>query len=146
MRLYLADRARAANQMKTAFALYQEAIELEPDNPFALNNMAFVADELGDPRAIGYAERAVKLLPNSAPILDTLGVILVNRGEATKGFEYLEKARALAPDSLPLRFSYAKALLKAGRKEHARKELEALSGAHEDSRAKEEIQALLKSL
>lgn len=146
MRLYLADRARAAKQMKAAFSLYHEAIDLQPDNPFALNNMAFVAGELGDARAVDYAERAVKLAPNNAAILDTLGIILVNKGEVAKGFEYLDKARALAPNSLALRLSYAKALAKAGRKGDARKELEALNAAVEDSRAKEEIQALLKSL
>jgi len=146
LRMYLADRALNAKNNKQAFGLYQEVIALEPNNAIALNNLASVAGELGDARAIGYAERAIKLAPNAPAILDTLGMLLVNKGEVQKGFEYLDKARKLAPNAGVLRLNYARALAKAGRKDDARKELEALKGVSETFPGKDEIDGLLKSL
>lgn len=146
MRFYLANRALDAKNNKAAFGLYQETIALEPNNAIALNNLAFIAGELGDARAIGYAERAVKLAPNSPAVLDTLGTLLVNKGEIQKGFEHLDKARALAPNAAVLRLNYAKALTKAGRKDEARKELEALQATAEPFAGKDEIDRLLKAL
>jgi putative PEP-CTERM system TPR-repeat lipoprotein len=146
LRLYLANRALAAKNTKTAFGLLQEVVALEPNNAIALNNLAFAAGELGDARAVGYAERAVKISPNNPAMLDTLGVLLVNKGDVTKGFEYLDRARALAPNSPALRLSYAKALTKAGRKDEARKELETLKNLSETFPGKDEIDGLLKAL
>jgi predicted Zn-dependent protease len=125
--------------------LYQEAVGAEPNNAVGLNNLAVVAGELGDARALDYAQRALRLAPNSPLVLDTLGMLLVNKGDVQKGFGYLEQARALAPESSVLRLNYAKALLKAGRKDEARKELEALRRVPDDFRGKEEIEALMKA-
>ncbi len=146
MRMYMADRALIAKNRKTAFGLYQEVIALDPNNAVALNNLAVVAGDLGDARAIGYAERALKLVPNNAALLDTLGTLLVNKGDVQKGFEYLDRARVLAPDVGVLRLNYAKALIKAGRKDEARKELESLKAAAGTFAGKDEVDGLLKSL
>lgn len=146
MRMYLADSALAAKNRKAAFGYYQEVIALDPNNAVALNNLAVVAGDLGDARAIGYAERALKLAPNNAALLDTLGMLLVNKGDVRKGFEYLDQARALAPNVSVLRLNYAKALIKAGRKDEARKELESLKSVAEAFAGKAEIDGLLKSL
>jgi putative PEP-CTERM system TPR-repeat lipoprotein len=145
LRLYLADGALAARNLKAAMTLYQEAVGAEPNNAVGLNNLAVVAGELGDARALDYAQRALRLAPNSPLVLDTLGMLLVNKGDVQKGFGYLEQARALAPESSVLRLNYAKALLKAGRKDEARKELEALRRVPDDFRGKEEIEALMKA-
>jgi putative PEP-CTERM system TPR-repeat lipoprotein len=145
MRMYLADRALAAKSRKVAFGLYQEVIALDPNNAVALNNLAVVAGELGDARAIGYAERALKLVPNNAALLDTLGTLLVNKGDVEKGFSYLDQARAVAPNVPVLRLNYAKALMKAGRKDEARKELESLKATTDAFAGKDEIDGLLKS-
>jgi len=76
---------------------------------------------LDDPKALGYAERAVKLAPNNAAVLDTYGTLLVKNGEADKGLPFLEQARRLAPSRNDLRLNYAKALIRpAGRARRAR--------------------------
>ena len=52
----------------------------------------------------------------------------------------------LAPDRNDIRLNYAKALMKAGKSEHARKELTQLEGVTQDFSGKAEIPALLKQL
>lgn len=146
MRLYLGQRELAAKNLKAAAAHYQAAIAIEPNAPIALNNLAWISGELNDPKALGYAERAMKAAPNSAVILDTYGMLLVKRGEADKALPYLERASKLAPARNDLRLNYAKALVRAGKQDEARKELEALQGVKDDFPGKEEVAGLLKGL
>jgi putative PEP-CTERM system TPR-repeat lipoprotein len=146
MRMHLADTALREREYKTAFGLYQEVVEITPNNPIALNNLAWVAGELGDARAVGYAERALKLAPNSANILDTLGALLVKQGDAKQGMTYIERARSIDPKRAEFQLSYARALIALGQKDAARKELEALAQRQEPFNGKEAVPSLLKSL
>lgn len=142
-RSYLAEQALRAKNYRAAVPLYQAVIAQQPDNVVALNNLAWAAGQLNDPKALSYAERAAQLSP-SAPVLDTLGTLLVAKGDAVKGVEVLAKAVALAPTRNDIRLNYAKALAKAGRAEDARKEFTALQAVSEDFPGKSEIPALLK--
>lgn len=146
MRMHLAGRDLGAKNLKAAAAHYRTVVDLQPNNAVALNDLAWIAGELGDPKALGYAERAVKLAPNNAAFLDTYGMLLVNKGEAERGLPFLERARKLAPAHSELRLNYAKALIKLGRKDEARKELEALQGSKENFRGKDQVAGLLKGL
>ena len=145
-RIYLAERALGEKNLRSAVALYQAVITLQPDNVVALNNLAWSAGQLGDPKAISYAERAVRLAPENAAALDTLGTLLVSKGDASKGVEYLKKATDLAPKRHDIRLNYAKGLVKAGRTEDARKELTALQAVTDEFPGKAEIPTLLKQL
>jgi putative PEP-CTERM system TPR-repeat lipoprotein len=142
-RTYLAEQALRAKDLKSAVAQYQMIIAKQPDNVVALNNLAWALGQLGDAKALGYAERALKLAPDSPLVLDTIGVLMTARGETAKGVEYLERAVALAPQRNDIRLNYAKALLKAGRIDSARKELELLQ-AGADFQGKSEAGELLK--
>ncbi len=145
-RSYLAEQALRSKDYKAAVALYQAIIAQQPNNVVALNNLAWALGQLGDAKAIGYAERALKLAPDSPMVLDTVGVLLVAKGETAKGVDYLARAVSLAPDRHDIRFNYAKALLKAGRNEEARKELTKLQGVDQDFAGKAEVAALLKQI
>ena len=146
MRLYLGEREMGAKNLKAAAAHYQAVIAIDANNAVALNNLAWISGELGDPKALSYAERAAKLVPNNAAILDTYGSLLVKKGESAKGLEYMGRAAKLAPGRYDIRLNYAKALAGAGQKGEARKELEALQAVPEDFPGKSEIPALLKAL
>jgi putative PEP-CTERM system TPR-repeat lipoprotein len=145
-RSYLAEQALRTRDLKSAVAQYQVVIAQQPNNVAALNNLAWAAGQLGDPKAVDYAERALKLAPNNAAILDTAGVLLVSAGDTAKGLEYLARAVSIAPERLDIRFNFAKALVKAGRTEDARKELTQLQGATQEFNGKAEIPGLLKQL
>ena len=146
LRMYLGDRDLATKNYKAAAAQYQAVIGIEPNNAVALNNLAWVGGELGDPKAIGYAERALQLAPNSAAVLDTYGSLLVRKGDTAKGLETMGRAAQAAPARYDIRLNYARALARAGQKDAARKELEALQSLPEDFPGKSEIPGLLKSL
>lgn len=146
MRLYLAERELTARNYKAAAAQYQSLLSLQPNNLVVLNNLAWVLGELGDAKAVDYAERAVALAPNSAMALDTLGMLLANKGETDKALTHLEQARKLAPERYDIRLNFARTLAKAGRKDAARKELEDLQAVQVDFPGKSQIPELLKSL
>jgi putative PEP-CTERM system TPR-repeat lipoprotein len=146
MRIYLGEQDLAAKNYKAAAAHYQAVLATEPNNAIALNNLAWIGGETGDSKALEYAERAVKLAPNSAAIVDTYGMLLIKSGNTAKGLETLARATALAPTRYDLRLNYAKALAGAGQKDAARKELESLQAIPEDFPGKSEIATLLKAL
>ena len=145
-RMYLAEQALRSRDFKGAVTHYQVIVAQQPENVAALNNLAWAAGQIGDPKALGYAERALKIAPDSPLVLDTLGVLLVASGDANKGLEYLTRAVTIAPDRNDIRLNYAKALMKAGKSELARKELKQLEGVSQEFTGKAEIPALLKQL
>jgi putative PEP-CTERM system TPR-repeat lipoprotein len=146
MRLYLGERELMAKNLKASAGYYQAAIAIDRNNALALNNLAWIGGETGDPKALGYAESAVKLAPGNASILDTYGMLLVKKGEAAKGLPYLERAVKAEPARNDLRLNYAKGLIGAGKKDEARKELQALQGVKADFPGKDEVGLLLKGL
>ncbi|MEP6607928.1 MAG: XrtA/PEP-CTERM system TPR-repeat protein PrsT [Burkholderiaceae bacterium] len=146
LRARLAERALRAHDFRAAIAHYEAVIERDPENFVVLNNLAWASAQLRDPRAIGYAQRAVRLAPGSAAALDTLGTLLVANGDIDQALDSLRKATELAPKRPDIRLNYAKALIKAGKKDIARTELEALQAAPDDFAGKSEIVAMLRGL
>jgi len=146
VRLYLAEDDLRRKDLPAAAKGYREVLALAPDNVLALNNLAWTLGEMKDPGALGFAEKAYSLAPRSPAIADTLGWLLVERGDAKRGIELLAQAAAAAPDALEIRMHYAKALLKSGDRTRAKAELEALTGAPGESPLKAEAAELLKQL
>ncbi|MFN0318038.1 MAG: XrtA/PEP-CTERM system TPR-repeat protein PrsT, partial [Burkholderiales bacterium] len=126
VRAYLSERATRDDDHQTAVRYYKEAVAIAPNNSLLLNNLAWSADKIKDPKALEYAEAAFKLSPQSTAIMDTLGWLLVQRGDTARGLDLLEKAAKASPNLLAIRFNYAQALIKVGRKDDARKELDFL--------------------
>ena len=124
---YLGDRDLAAKRYESAAKRYQSALERAPNNAAILNNVAWLKHQLKQPGARDDAERAHELAPANATIMDTLGVILMDSGEHERGLELLGSAAERAPRAYGIRLNFAKALVKAKRKDAARKELEALA-------------------
>ncbi len=146
IRSYLAEFATIDKDFQGAIRYYKELLAAQPKNPMLLNNLAWVADQVKDPKALFYAEEANTLAPNSPAIMDTLGWMLVQRGETGRGVELLEKASKGAPQALTIRLNFARALIKAGRKSDAKKELEFLASQGDKIKEKAEVDELLKAL
>lgn len=141
--VYLGERDIAAKRYESAAARLQAALERLPDNAVALNNLAWVSHELKRPTAREYAERAYQLAPGSPAIMDTLGTILTDRGEIDRGLALLGRAADLTTDAHQIRLNFAKALLKAQRRDAARRELETLSRLDPRVPAQQEAARLL---
>jgi putative PEP-CTERM system TPR-repeat lipoprotein len=143
---YLGERDLAAKRYVSAVSRYRSALEKQPENPLYLNNLAWASHELKQPQALEYAERAHELAPKNAAVMDTLGWILTQRGELERGLEMLGHAAELAPEAHAIRLHFAKALIQAGRKGAARKELELLTKLDSRHPAHKEATSLLAGL
>jgi putative PEP-CTERM system TPR-repeat lipoprotein len=146
VRMYVAEVALGAKDYKAAALQYEAALRQDPDNVPILNNLAWTLGELKDPRAVGLAERAVALAPNSPPVLDTLGMLQLERGDVKKAIEYLARVHELAPDRKDLRLHYAMGLLRVGRTDEGKAELRELFASQENFPGKATIPALLGKL
>jgi cellulose synthase operon protein C len=144
MRMIVADAAMGARDHAAARREYEAVLERDRNNVVAMNNLAWILGESNDPKALEWAQRAAQLEPNNPSVLDTLGSLELRHGDATKAFEHLDQARKLAPERKDLRLSYAKALLRAGRVQEGKAELQALAGVKEDFPGKADIASLLK--
>jgi putative PEP-CTERM system TPR-repeat lipoprotein len=121
-------------------------LKTDPNNVAVLNNLAWALGEEKDKRALGYAEKAHKLSAENPAIMDTLGWILVEQGNLTRGLPLIQKASSLAPDMLDIRYHLAQALAKSGDKVKARKELEQLLSSGKAFAKSEDAKELLKQL
>jgi len=146
VRLYLANYKLQTRQNKAAIEQLQAVVKLEPQNVLALNNLAWALGEEKDVRAMQYAEQAYKLAPENSAVLDTMGWMLAEKGDTARGLTLLQKASGLAPESAEIRYHYAQALVKAGDKSKARKEIEQLLANAKGFAKADEARALLKQL
>jgi putative PEP-CTERM system TPR-repeat lipoprotein len=144
--LLLGEQSLLAKNYRGAVAYYQAALERDPDNLRALNNAAYVLTLLGDPKAVGIAERAYAQAPNSPNVIDTFGWALVQTGKASEGLELLRSASNLAPTNSEIRLHLATAMVKTGDKAGARKELEQLTKLDKASPIRADAEKLLGTL
>ncbi|MGD8326245.1 MAG: PEP-CTERM system TPR-repeat protein PrsT [Sphingomonadales bacterium] len=97
------------------------------ESALVLNNLAWIYQQLDDPKMEATAERAYELDPQSPQILDTLGWILVSEGlDPKRGVVLLEQAAQRQPDDGNIRYHLAYALNANGRSAAAERELRAL--------------------
>jgi len=145
-RLYLAEVSGARKDYAGAARQYRILLEVQPDNPTVLNNLAWVSGQMKDPKAIEYAEKANRLSPNQPALMDTLAVLLVDKGDQARGLELFQKAVELAPQATQIRFNYAQALIKAGQKSEARKQLDELAKLGDKFPGQAAVAELMKQL
>lgn len=127
VRFYAAEYYASIGRHQEAIAAYQTLLSQAPGSAIALNNLANSYQQVGDKRALETAEQAYKLNPDHPAILDTLGWLLVDKGQTGRGLELIEKALAGAPGNPDIRYHRAMALLAhKGDKVRVRRELESL--------------------
>lgn len=132
--MMVAEALEQVGRRDRAEAAYRLALEREPANPFALNNLAFVLLSGDTPseepvllasRAVEEAKR-LRFPPTiQANLLETLGsalIAVVRFAEAERAFA---EGLTLTPDSTLLRLGRAHALIGLERKSEAKAELQA---------------------
>jgi cellulose synthase operon protein C len=125
MRLYAGEYELSQNRWQEALNHYEVVLKQDPKQPVALNNSAWAYSKLGDnAKAVSTAEQAYNVAPSSAPIIDTLGTILLQAGNNSRALELLKQAVVTAPKQSEYRLHLAEALMKTGDKEQAKKELD----------------------
>jgi putative PEP-CTERM system TPR-repeat lipoprotein len=145
-RLYLARSFAKRGDRKQAMREYEALLRGDPNQVAALNNLALLYQEENDPRARATAGQAYKLSPDNPEVADTLGWILLQRGETKKGAEIIQKAASMARYDLEIRYHLAFALAKTGNSAQSRKELQQLLGSGKPFPQRGAAQRLLQSL
>ncbi len=145
-RAFLADMANNRKDYASAVTQYRALLADQPKNPALLNNLAWSLGQLHDPKAVSYAEEANKLAPNQPAIMDTLGMLLADKGEVERALELLRSAVERAPQVPDVRLNLARVLIKANKKADARKELETLAKLGDKFASQAEVSKLLQGL
>jgi putative PEP-CTERM system TPR-repeat lipoprotein len=144
--VYLGELYLAQKKYPAAIDTFNGLLKDTPDNGIILNNLALTYQAAGDARAQETAERALKALPQSGAVMDTLGWMLVEKGNLGRGLPLLKQAIAAEPNAADIRYHLAAALARNNDKAGARKELETLLSAKGDIAQAEQARALLKQL
>ncbi len=105
---------------------YLAALELMPNNVYALNNLAYLyVENLDAPeKALDLARQAVAASPNNGSVLDTYGWTLARLGEYRDAVRHLRRATQLLP-SAATRYHLGWVLEQQGNIAEARRQYEA---------------------
>ena len=98
------------------------ALELEPEQPFVMNYLAYswVEKKLNLDQAKAMLVRAVELRPDDGYIVDSLGWVYYKLGEYKKGVAFLERAVELRPQDPVINDHLGDAFWRVGRHQEAR--------------------------
>lgn len=145
-RAYLGASYAQTGRNKQAIEQLELVLVFDPKNSNALNDLAWLYQQEKDPRALAIAEQALQAKPDSPMIMDTLGWILIEKGDTTRGLQLLQKAVEKAPASTELRYHLAVAFAKSGDNARARRELADLLANNKKFPKRQEAQELLRQL
>lgn len=114
-------------QPDKAIPEYQKAIELDPTNAIAHNNLAYcLLSNNGDARvALDHALRAIQGMPRSAVVLHTLGVAQLRTGDLVESRKNLESALESMPGEPTLMLDYGLLLAAQGDPDEGRQQVQA---------------------
>lgn len=128
--------------------LLEEVVTLAPDDPVALNNLAYSLSASAETldRALVLAQRANDRAPNTPTILDTLGWVYLKRNQSDDAVRVYQNLVSIDPSRATWRYHLGMALYQKGAMQAARVELErALTQAPGEQEAAE-IRELLSRI
>jgi tetratricopeptide (TPR) repeat protein len=128
--------------------IYEQILKIRPDDPLALNNLAFAKAEEGVDldQALTMAQRAVQKAPGNAQIADTLGWIYIKKSLTDDAVRVFRDLVVKEPNNYQFHYHYAMALLQKGDKPSAKRELEAALKDNPSRDDKNKIQDLLQKI
>lgn len=144
VRVALAEAYQQTGDKRRAAAQYEVLERAGGAGPIALNNLAWLYFELGDPRAEPVAKRAYDGARGVAAVADTYGWILVQADKPGEALDLLKQAAASGDPNIE--YHYAVALVRSGAVEEGRRRLTALLDRSTDFEAAADARKLLESL
>jgi tetratricopeptide (TPR) repeat protein len=106
---------------KQSLARMKSVLALNPKNTAAMNFIGYTLAERGGDlhEAEQFVRRALEVKPDSAAFLDSMGWVMLKKGEVDRAIEFLEKAVTEAPDEPTLFEHLGDACVKSGKKPRA---------------------------
>jgi tetratricopeptide (TPR) repeat protein len=134
-------------QAKTDVArkYYEMSIKTDPNNPLALNNLAYLITQTnGDlDLALTYAQRAKQRLPEHAEVNDTLGWIYLKKNLTDNAIDTFKTLVVKAPQNPTYHYHYAMALLQKGDRDTAKKECQTALADKPNKQQENDIRQLM---
>lgn len=143
---HLGNVALSESDFAGAEARFEQLLELQPDNAFAHNNLAWTLAKLKRSGALEHAEKANALMPNQPAFMDTWATLLADSGKFKEAIDLQKKALERQPANSAFRLNLAKIYIKSGDKALARTELEHLAQLGDKFPGQKEVQKLQASL
>jgi tetratricopeptide (TPR) repeat protein len=127
---------------------YEAILKIEPDNPLALNNMAYhLAESGGDlDQALTLAQRAKQQMPTNNDVADTLGWIYIKKNLSDDAIKIFRDLLGKDPNRVAWRYHLAMALFQKGDKLEARKEVDRALGAQPSAEESKNLKDLLSRI
>jgi tetratricopeptide (TPR) repeat protein len=146
VRHVLAGAYIGTGKYKEAIRESEKLLTADGDNPVLLNNLAWLYDQKNDERAVAIAEKALVKAPQSPEVMDTVGWILVRKGDPQRGLELLQRAHNASPKQGDIAYHLAYALHKTGNSDAAKRALQRILRAKVKFSLLENARKLLKQL
>ncbi len=127
---------------------YERAISIDPTNPLALNNLAYILARTGGDLtlALSYAQTAHQKFPESSEIDDTLGSIYLKKNMSIEATDQFKIAIAADPKKPDYHYHYALALSQLGDQARAVEECRKALANKPQAEMEKEIRSLLEKL
>jgi tetratricopeptide (TPR) repeat protein len=133
-----------------AESIFEGAVKQTPQNVVATNNLALALiaqqDEAKGKRALELAEANAKQMPKSPEIASTYGLVLYKLGRIDDAEKALRVAAPLATSDVDTAYIVARVAVDRGRKDEARKTLEAALKMTKPFMFRQEAEELLQEL
>jgi tetratricopeptide (TPR) repeat protein len=95
---YVGDTLMKKRDYDRALAIFNKALEIEPDSAIVLNSRGFAYANKGDEaHALADYELALQKRPNYSPPYNNRGLIYMRRGELDRAYEEFKIALSLNP-------------------------------------------------
>jgi Flp pilus assembly protein TadD len=123
LRVY-GNRLDALGRFTESVAVYRDAMKLEPANPIVWNNLAYALAASGQSldEAEQLARKSVGVIQGQPGVLDTLGFVLLQRGQTAEAVKLFSGLAARHGANPVYRYHYGLALKKSGDAAAARRQ------------------------
>ena len=142
--LRLSNQHMVSGKHPKAAELYERVLNVNPLQPLALNNLAWMYYEQDNQRALTLAKELAALNIERADTLDTVGWIFTNMGSLAEGITVLKQANGLDPTSADVMFHLAVALSQDNQRTQVEALLSILTTEHPEYSERGEVSSFIK--
>ena len=145
---FMAETEARAGRTKEAQSAYRSVLAIDPNNPQALNNLAFSIAETGTnlDEALTMANKAKQQMPNVNQVSDTLGWIYIKKHMGDSAVDVFSALVAKSPDNPTYRYHYCMALFEKGDKAGAQRECNSALAKNPGKNEADQVKQLMAKL